>query len=140
MSNDSVRPRFLLQNAVLAARLSKKIETGFTVHGISFNEYVIMEYLAARPERGVPRIELAEYMGMSASGVTRLVLPMEKNRVVERETNSRDARQSLVKLTSTGRRVFAEARDSFEQIALELTRNVSSKELAAVIDAYRTLM
>ena len=131
---------FLVTNAVLAARFSKKIGNRLSIHGISFNEYLIMRYLAEHSERSISRIELADFMGLSASGVTRLVAPMEKTGILERQASSRDARQSLVLLTHTGRRVFTEAQDSFAQIAEELTRHADSDSLAQIIELYNTLL
>lgn len=48
------------------------------------------------------RIDLADSVGLSPSAVTRLLAPMEKPGLVEKEANPRDARVSLVKLSTAG--------------------------------------
>ncbi len=82
------------------------------------------------------RIELADQLGMSASGVTRLLIPMEKNKFIQKTKNPRDSRQSLVKLSATGKRVFEEARESFSHIASELTSNLSQSQLEKLMELY----
>jgi DNA-binding MarR family transcriptional regulator len=95
-----------------------------------------MHYLDSSPHKAVPRIELAEHMGMSASGVTRLVAPMEKSKIIEKVANPRDARQSLVKLSKTGQRLYSEASVSFEHITNELVGTLSRSELEKIVKSY----
>ena len=99
-----------------------------------------MHYLDGSPHNGVPRIELAEHLGMSASGVTRLIAPLEKNNIVEKVTNPRDARQSLVKLSKTGQRLYKEASLSFEHITNDLVGHLSDTQLGKLIDLYRKVV
>jgi DNA-binding MarR family transcriptional regulator len=131
---------FVIQNALLASRLSKKIGNRLSVHGISLVEYLIMHYLHNSHSKAVSRIELAEHVGMSASGITRLLAPMEKNHLVEKVSNSRDARQSLVNLSETGARVYSEATISFAHVADDLLGNVSQSQLSKVVETYGKLL
>lgn len=101
----------------LAARLSRKFSNHLSLHGISLTEYLALHYIASAGQPEIPRVMLAEQLEMSASGVTRLLVPMEKNNLVERIRNPRDARQSQVKLTGPGKKVYQEASVSFQQIA-----------------------
>ncbi len=139
MSDNTINSTFLIKNALLASRLAKRIGNRLSVHGISFTEYLIMSYLD-HATRAIPRIELADYVGMSASGITRLIIPMEKNKLVEKIVNPRDARQSLVALSKTGQRVFKEAGVSFEYIANELLVNISQNQLAKTAEIYAKLL
>lgn len=131
MSNTS--SAFIINNAILAAKLARKAGNRLSVHGISLTEYLVMDYLCQCPQE-VSRIELAGYLGMSASGVTRLLLPMEKNGVVEKVQNPRDARQSLVRLSKTGKLLYKDARVSFTHIAEELTSGVSEAQLSKALE------
>jgi DNA-binding MarR family transcriptional regulator len=132
--------QFVIQNTLLASRLSKRIGNRLSTHGISLVEYLIMDYLFNSPSKAVPRIELAEYVGMSASGITRLLAPMEKIHLVEKVVNARDARQSLVNLSPTGVQVYLEASVSFTHVAKDLTGNISQSQLTKVLEAYRKLL
>ena len=140
MTQDELNSLFIIQNTLLASRLSKRVGNRLSVHGISLVEYLIMSYLHNSPSNSVSRIELAEHVGMSASGVTRLLGPMEKNHLVEKVSNARDARQSLVKLSETGARVYSEATISFAQIANDLIGNISQSQLSKVVETYRKLL
>ena len=125
---------FLISQSLLQSKLQRKIDGQLSMHGVSFTEYQIMHYLAAAHEQTMRRIELADCVGISASGVTRLLAPMEKNRLVEKRANPRDARVSLVKLSSSGMTLFENARLSFEHCAESLTSNLSHKQLETLME------
>ena len=134
MSQISVSSTFLIQNALLASKLSKRVDNHLGVHGISFTEYLIMHHLDGSPLKTMRRIELAEHVGISASGVTRLIAPMEKIGIVEKEANPRDARQSLVKLSNTGQRLYNDASVSFEHCANSLLGSLSENQQEKLVE------
>ncbi len=136
MNQDSVSSSLIIKNAVLASKLSKRIGNRLSAHGISLSEYLVMHYLDNSLHKAVPRIELAEHIGLSASGITRLIAPMEKNKILEKETNPRDARQSLVKLTKTGQRLYIDAKISFDHITNELVSNLSQSQQEKMLELY----
>ncbi len=136
MSHESVSSLFVIKNALLASKLSKRVGNHLSAHGISLTEYLVMHYLDNSPRKAVPRIELAEHMGMSASGITRLTAPLEKNRIIEKVANPRDARQSLVKLSKTGQRLYGEASISFDHIANELVGSISLGQQEKIVELY----
>jgi DNA-binding MarR family transcriptional regulator len=140
MSKKSVSSTFIILNALLASKLSRKVEGQLNVHGISFTEYLIMYHLDRSPMKTMRRIELAEHVGISASGVTRLIAPMEKIKIVEKEANPRDARQSLVKLSVTGQRLFKEASVSFEHCSNSLMENLSENQQEKLIELSTKIM
>lgn len=88
--------------SLLNTRIFKQIDFQLSVHGISFTEFMILRQLSLSVNQTMPRIELARSLGISASGVTRLLAPMEKLKLVDKEKNPRDARMSLVKLSRAG--------------------------------------
>ncbi|MEJ8569376.1 MarR family winged helix-turn-helix transcriptional regulator [Elongatibacter sediminis] len=116
----------LIQINLLAARLSRRAGNRLSMHGLSLTEYLAMHYLGNAPQAAVPRIVLADHLGMSASGVTRLLAPMIKTGLVEKTANPRDARQSLVSLSTAGQRVLQETETSFRHIADDLLHGLDS--------------
>ena len=136
MPRESISAQFVIKNALLASKLAKRVGNRLSAHGISLTEYLLMHYLDNSPRKAVPRIELAEHIGMSASGVTRLIAPMEKRKIIEKEANSRDARQSLVKLSETGQRLYREASTSFEHISNELVGSLSRSQQEKIVTLY----
>ena len=120
---------FILLNTLLNTKLQKSVEGQLNIHGISFTEFMIMHQLIQAPNHTLRRIELADKISITASGVTRVLAPMEKIKLVEKQANPRDARVSLVKLTEVGERVYTESLVSFEHSAEGLMSNVSSGQL-----------
>lgn len=118
-SSNSAAGIIMLQ-AKLAARMNRKISNHLSLHGISLTEYLALHYIACAGKPEISRVMLAEQLEMSASGVTRLLVPMEKNNLVERIRNPRDARQSQVKLTGPGKHIYQEASASFQQTANDM--------------------
>lgn len=104
----------------LHGQLIKKTEQRLSLHGLSFTELKVLKHLAAAPGQSLRRIDLAEQLSLSASGVTRLLLPMEKRHLVEREANPRDARVSLVRLATPGAQCLVDAKVTFALVADEL--------------------
>lgn len=106
---------FILGLSSTYTKIFKMMDRCLSVHGISFSEYLVMYELSKMTNQSMRRIDLAENTGMSASGITRLLNPMEKLNVVEKEQNARDARVSLVKLTDAGFELFTNATQSVFQ-------------------------
>ncbi|WP_416306177.1 MarR family winged helix-turn-helix transcriptional regulator [Neptunicella sp. SCSIO 80796] len=119
--------------------LLKPIESSLSTHGINYTELMVMYRLSQSPNLTLRRIELANAVNLSASGVTRLLLPMEKIKLVEKQANSRDARVSLVKLTSTGQQVLADALESFKQSAAWATQSLDAQQLQQCLQLLTSL-
>lgn len=110
--------------------ITKKFD-GLSLHGISLTDFMILHILSSVPGNRLKRIDLAEGIGLTASGITRIILPMEKMGLVVKEANERDARVSYVKLTSAGERVFKEATITAAHISKNLLPGISNDELKA---------
>ena len=104
----------MLEQVYTSTLLSKKVDSSLSVHGLSFTEFIIMHKLHKSQGGAMSRIALADSIGLTASGVTRLLAPMTKNNVVLKTSNPRDARQSMVALTETGKELHTDALVSFE--------------------------
>ena len=105
----------LINLSQLQARLLKQQDQWLAAHGISYREFLIMHHIQESPTHNLKRIDLAEKVGLSASGVTRLLNPMEKIGLISKEEGARDARVSLVRLTTAGTTLFQDAENSFNQ-------------------------
>ncbi len=140
MSQEPLGTTIVIQNALLASRLARRVGNRLSMHGINLTEYLVMHYLSGSPQNAVPRIELAEHIGMSASGVTRLIAPMEKNGLITKVANPRDARQSLVKLSKTGLRLYGEASVSFESVASDLVAGLSKSQQSKLVALFAKVL
>ncbi len=104
----------MLEQTYICTLLNKKADSCLSVHGLSFTEFIIMHKLQNSPSGSLSRITLADSIGLTGSGVTRLLAPMTKNNIVQKFVNARDARQSLVGLTSAGKELYINALSSLE--------------------------
>lgn len=93
-------------NAILSRRLS--------VHGLDFSDFMILSYLNEAPEQKLRRIDLAEKLGLTASGITRMLLPLEKLGIIERNLDDSDARARYATITKAGKNLLQDATASIE--------------------------
>ncbi|OPC02284.1 MarR family transcriptional regulator [Elizabethkingia ursingii] len=117
----------------LQSVIARKFDS-LSVHGLGFNDFAILYILNSSSENKMRRIDLAEKVGLTASGVTRLLNPMEKTGLVTRETNERDARVSYVVITSTGKKILEEALATAENITKDILPSGKVKSLKTVSD------
>ncbi|WNI36103.1 MarR family winged helix-turn-helix transcriptional regulator [Chryseobacterium sp. SG20098] len=122
---------FLININKLQSVIARKFDS-LSVHGLGFNDFVILYVLFSSSENKMRRIDLAEKIGLTASGVTRLLNPLEKIGLVSRESNERDARVSYVVITPNGKKVFEEAKLSAENITKEILSSKKGKSLRMV--------
>lgn len=119
MSNINHSLRILMNLAKIQSVLSRRFDR-LSIHGIGFSDFMILYLLSRAKGERMRRIDLAEKIGLTASGVTRMLLPLEKIGLVKRETNERDARVSYVVLTETGKQLFEDAKDTANSLAGEI--------------------
>jgi DNA-binding MarR family transcriptional regulator len=115
-----------------ATRLARIQDRCLSLHGISFREFQVLYALSQHPTQCMKRIELAEVMEMSASGITRLLNPMEKIGLLEKEAGARDARVSLVKPSRAGERLLADAVGTLGEKAAELLKSLGREQRQAL--------
>jgi DNA-binding MarR family transcriptional regulator len=99
------------------------------LEGLGFSEFAILLHLSQAPDEKLRRIDLAEKVGLTASGVTRLLAPMEKLGLIEKEQNAKDARVSYVKLRRSGKRNMTESLASANRLAQDIFPTDRMKKL-----------
>ncbi|UUC47279.1 MarR family winged helix-turn-helix transcriptional regulator [Flavobacterium cerinum] len=124
---------FLINMAKVQSVVARRFDA-LSVHGIGFSDFMILYLLNTAPEHKMRRIDLADKIGLTASGVTRLLAPMEKIGLVGREANQRDARVSYVVITANGEKIFEEAKVTAEIIAKEILPAKKGKSLRMMLE------
>jgi DNA-binding MarR family transcriptional regulator len=81
-------------------------------HGLTINDYEALLHLAKAEEGRMRRVDLAERLILTASGVTRLLDGLEAGGLVERASCATDRRVTYAVLTETGRAKLREASKS----------------------------
>jgi len=111
----------VLQFLETAAYLERRLDRALSAtRGISFSEYRLLSALSGLTGKGIPRIDLANAVGLTASAVTRALKPLEKIGLVTTQKSDRDARQSLAVITPAGLELLDDAQgvlhDLFKQL------------------------
>ena len=110
--------------------LSKQFGSSLgTIHGLGLTEFMVLHHLMIAPNHLMRRIDIADAVARTASGITRTLAPMEKLGLIKKEANARDARVSLVTITAIGKTRYAEANTSFGQQAKSLFKNYTARQL-----------
>lgn len=86
------------------------------VYGASFSEFVILRAIEAGGANGVRRVDLAEQVALSVSGVTRALAPLEKLGYIDHQEENLDARVRRVVLTKSGRELFKDIQKDVERL------------------------
>lgn len=92
-------------------------------HGLSLSDLALLLELRAATDGRLRRVDLANQLGVTPSGVARQLAPLERMGLVGREPHARDARLALVVLTETGRRITDEAVPTAESAAERVLGN-----------------
>jgi DNA-binding MarR family transcriptional regulator len=88
-------------------QVESRLDSGL-VYGVSFNEFVIMRALVAADAEGMRRSDLAATVGLSVSGLTRALQPLEKLGFVERRDALADARERRVAISKTAAALYTD--------------------------------
>jgi DNA-binding MarR family transcriptional regulator len=96
---------------------------------LGLNEFTILYNLNIAIDKKMRRIDLANKIGLTASGVTRLLLPMEKIGLVQRGESEKDARARYIMIAPGGKRALSEAIERMELLMHELIPNKKSGKL-----------
>lgn len=121
---------FLLSraDAVLSRKLSGQ--------GLSLVDLAVLYAISQAPDGKIRRTDLADQVGLTASAVTRLLLPLEKTGVVKREATEHDARVSFTVLTKAGKELLEDSLKWAEFKAADMLHDTDAKKL----DVARGLM
>jgi DNA-binding MarR family transcriptional regulator len=110
-------------NTVMSRRFDGKLG------GLGFNEFIILFHLNGEKDGKMRRVDLAEKVGLTASGITRQLLPMEKVHTIKREANKDDARVSYVVITAAGKQKLIEAVERAEIFMEDLFSSEEFKKI-----------
>lgn len=124
--------QFFLSLAKIQAIMNRRFDSA--LGGLGLNELIILFYLSQAPDTKMRRIDLAEKVGLTASGVTRILLPMEKIGLIQKEVNEHDARVSLVMLAPGGKRKLEEGLERAELLSNEIIPNMKKEDLSVLMD------
>ena len=91
--------RFLHAHATVIRELNAELTAA---HGLTLNDYEVLLWLARAPDRRLRRVDLAERVLLTASGITRLLEWLERQGFVRKAACSSDGRVVYAELTDDG--------------------------------------
>jgi DNA-binding MarR family transcriptional regulator len=91
--------RFLRAHATITRRLNADL---ISTQGLTLNDYEVLLQLAHAPERALRRVDLADRLLLTPSGITRLLEGLEQGGLVERASCPSDGRVVYAHLTDRG--------------------------------------
>jgi len=102
--------RLVLAFAAAWNRIERRLDGSLgAIRGISLAEYRLLRALADAPNSRASRVDLAQAVGLTPSGVTRALRPMEKLGIVTTVKSKRDARLAIAALSPAGRELVEDA-------------------------------
>ena len=81
-------------------------------HGLTLNDYEVLLHLSHADGKRLRRVDLAERILLTPSGITRLLEGLERGGYVERASCASDARVTYAQLTDDGEEKLREAADA----------------------------
>lgn len=127
MNTNNQPLNFFLDLSIIQSKFSKAMDLGLG-QGIGFNDFRILYHLDNSTDGKMRAIDLAEKISMTQSGITRMVLPMEKIGLISREDSDQDGRVKYVKIAPGGKRIL---QDSLERAALISEKFLPSMDISS---------
>lgn len=124
---------FCLRLARAYAVLLRRFDTALgSHHGISFSDFQLLNHLARAPGGRLRRVDLADRVGLTASGVTRSLLPLEKIGLITRQTDPRDARVGFAVITNAGHELVVNATAVVDLVSRDAIRGIDPDQVASM--------
>jgi DNA-binding MarR family transcriptional regulator len=121
---------FLRSHAAITRQLNVDL---LTAHGLTLNDYEVLLHLSSAEGGMMRRVDLAESVLLTASGITRLLDGLERAGYDEKARCASDARVSYAKLTDEGRELLRAASTTHLAGIEELfTSRFSAEELESL--------
>jgi DNA-binding MarR family transcriptional regulator len=120
----------MLEFAKTQAVLSRRFDSG--LGGIGLSEFTILYTLSIAAGEKMRRIDLANAVGLTASGVTRQLLPMEKIGLVKSGEPDADARARYVMIARGGKVKLQEAIERMDVLLDEIMPTKQVKQIKDV--------
>ena len=100
---------FLRAHAAVTRQFNAEL---LATHDLTINDFDVLASLARAPERALKRVDLAEEVQLTPSGITRLLKGLEQAGFVCNRSCDEDARVTYAVLTDEGYEKLAEAQET----------------------------
>lgn len=129
--------QFFLQLAKTQNALTNRFDRA--LGGLSLTEFLVLTELELSPTKQLRRIELAEALGVTSSGISKILLPMMKVHLIKDGKTSDDARVRSVEATAAGREKMHDEMVRLQFLVDELLPEGSKREAEAFINNLKAI-
>ena len=119
-----------IRRAVALWESRANVELG-AVHGLGVSDFAALHAIDKAPGQKLRRVDLAQRLALTPSGVTRLLGPLERRGIVTREEGGHDARATFAVLTKSGRALVKDATATVSGIAQHILGSLGERDRAA---------
>ena len=119
-----------IRRAVALWESRANVELG-GVHGLGLSDFAALHAIPGAPGEKLRRVDLAQKLALTPSGVTRLLGPLERRGIVTREESGHDARATFAVLTKSGRALMKDATATMNGVAEAILKSLDKQDRAA---------
>lgn len=131
MININEKLKFIINLSKTQSDFNRLFEGGLG-NGLTFNEFLILLNLNQTDDKRLRRLDLAKKIGLSASGITRILLPMEKIGLINNQTVAEDARVKIVQISKSGQTKIKETLDRLNDLIEEILSPIKDQEIKKI--------
>jgi len=104
-------------------------------HGLTVNDFEVLRRLSLEPDGRMRRVDLAQVVSLTPSGITRLLEGLERAGLVAKDVCANDGRVTYACLTADGRETLLAAAEShLGALAAVFGERFSSEEVEVLAD------
>lgn len=118
---------YLLDKAIRTYRNYSQKKLKQNGYNITVDQWLIIKVLLENP--GIPQISLAEKVFKDNASVTRIINLLVKAKYLDRKTNPKDRRTSILKVTPNGEQIIYKVQDLVLQNRKNAQNGISIEDL-----------
>jgi DNA-binding MarR family transcriptional regulator len=123
---------FLRAHAAITRQLDREL---VNEHGLTINDYEVLLHLSRAPHKMLRRVDLAERVLLTPSGITRLLDGLERSDLVCKASCDSDARVVYAKLTEKGaKRLESASKSHLASVRALFAERFDSDDLERLAD------
>jgi DNA-binding MarR family transcriptional regulator len=124
--------RLAASNAAMTRSFNASLHAG---HGLTVNDFEVLRRLSLEPDGRMRRVDLAQVVSLTPSGITRLLDGLEREGMVRKDVCEADGRVTYACITDEGSAILATAaRSHLASLEAVFAERFSADELESLAE------